>query len=482
MNRPQIAGSLSGYRIHLVGIKGTGMAALAEILADREAVISGSDTPEQFYTDRILQHLGIPYRESFDPACIDSGIQLVIHSAAYDRKENPELLAAEQRGIPVISYPEALGLLSEAADASGIAGTHGKTTTAALTGTILKAWELPATVLAGSEVAGFGNRSTLILGRRYFVAETCEYRRHFLQFRPQRIVVTAVEADHLDYFRDFEDVLDAFLGYCLKLPADGQLIINEDDAGAGEMRNRVRRTRADIEILPYGQRAAGRFRITEIQPAAGETHFRLSGMAEPLHLRIPGIHSVYNATAALALSSCILEREGRTLDADLRLASARALEGFRGSRRRSEILGTAGGVLFVDDYGHHPTEISSTLAGLKRFYPGRRLIVDFMSHTYSRTNALLSEFATCFQEADLVVLHRIYASAREQRRGSADGRRLYEEVSRHHPQVFYFEEPADSVPFLRDNLRAGDLFVTMGAGDNWKIGRDIFESRAEATQ
>ncbi len=465
-----------------MGIKGTGMAALAEILLDRGAELSGSDGPETFYTDRILQRLGIPYAESFDPANVGSDIRLVIHSAAYDLKTNPELMTAAQRGIPVVSYPEALGLLSASCDSSGISGTHGKTTTAALSGMIVQAWDLPATILAGSEVAGFGERSTLILGRRYLVAETCEYRRHFLHFHPRRIVITGVEADHLDYFRDLADVQEAFLGYCRKLPQAGQLIINADDPGAQEVMDKIRREREDIRIVPYGRSAQGRFRIAEIDPGAGLTRFRLSGVSEPLLLRYPGIHSVYNATAALALSSCILENEGRELTDELSKSAAAALADYRGSRRRSEILGTAGGVLFIDDYGHHPTEIASTLEGLRSFYPDRRIVVDFMSHTYSRTKALLGAFASCFHAADLVVLHRIYASAREADRGGVDGRTLFEEVKSHHPQVVYFEEPRDSISYLQENLKPGDLFVTMGAGDNWRIGRQIFESKVEAAQ
>jgi UDP-N-acetylmuramate--alanine ligase len=154
---------------------------------------------------------------------------------------------------------------------------------------------------------------------------------------------------------------------------------------------------------------------------------------------------------------------------------AEGIAGFRGSKRRSEILGIAKDVLFIDDYGHHPTEISSTLAGLKSFYPGRRILVDFMPHTYSRTKALLAEFGTCFSDAAIVVLHRIYSSAREQSDGSVDGNTLFREVGRHHPQVVYFEEPGESVAFFESTLRPGDLFVTMGAGDNWRIGRKLFD-------
>ncbi len=152
-----------------------------------------------------------------------------------------------------------------------------------------------------------------------------------------------------------------------------------------------------------------------------------------------------------------------------------ALAGFQGRRRRSEVVGEARGVLFIDDYGHHPTEIRTTLEGLKSFYPGRRLFVDFMPHTYSRTAALLTEFGRCFEPADQVILHRIYASAREKAGGQVDGRTLYREVagSGSHPAVRYFEEPLDCVDALAGELREGDLFVTMGAGDNWKVGREL---------
>jgi UDP-N-acetylmuramate--alanine ligase len=155
-----------------------------------------------------------------------------------------------------------------------------------------------------------------------------------------------------------------------------------------------------------------------------------------------------------------------------------ALEGFRWTRRRSEVVGEAGGVLFVDDYGHHPTEIAATLAAYREFYPGRRIVVDFMSHTYSRTQKLLVELAGCFGAADIVVLHRIYASAREQNPGGVSGATLYEETRRRHPAVLYYDDPAEAVEPLAALLTKGDLFVTMGAGDNWKVGRALLERMA----
>ncbi len=469
--------TLAGCRVHLVGIKGTGMAALAEILVGRGAVVSGSDGPEKFYTDALLARLGVPYRESFSAANVQEGVQLVVHSPAYSREEHVELREALKRGLPVLSYPEALGRLSAAADSSGVAGTHGKTTTTALAGTLAEALELPVTVLVGSEVAGFGGRSTLVRGERYLVAETCEYRRHFLNFRPRRVVITSVEADHLDYFRDLEDVLDAFGSYVRLLPPGGTLIYAADDAGARAVAERCRSQRADLRLLPYGETALGPFGLRQVHSGQGRTLFRLAGLEGEFSLPLPGKHMAWNAAAALALAGELLAAEGRALGPSELEAARAALAGFRGTRRRSELVGEAGGVLFLDDYGHHPTEIRATLEGYKSFYPGRRLVVDFMPHTYSRTRALLPQFAECFAPADLVILHRVYASARESAgeagRLPVDGRTLYREVASRHPAVQYYEEPLEAVEALAGKLAPGDLFVTMGAGDNWKVGRAL---------
>jgi UDP-N-acetylmuramate--alanine ligase len=470
--------SLSGFRVHLVGIKGTGMAALAEVLSARGARVSGSDTPEKFYTDAVLQRLGIPFNEGFSEENLPPDAALVVHSAAYRKDENPELGAALSKGIPTIMYPEALGLLSRASDASGVSGVHGKSTTTALCGALLKEWGLPATVIVGAEVPTFGNRSTLVQGERYLVAETCEYRRHFLNFRPQRIVITSVEPDHLDYFRDLEDMLDAFEAYGQSLPLAGQVIYCADDAGARTAAARIAARRDDLVMVPYGRNAEGPFRIVREEAGEGFSRFSLAGWRASFTLRVPGAHNVLNAAAAFALCSLLWERErGVQSPVDLD-AAARAFASFTGSRRRSEIVGEEAGVLVMDDYAHHPTAIEKTLAGIRSFFPARRLVVDFMSHTYSRTQALLSEFGRAFGPADVVILHRIYASAREANLGGVSGSDLFNEVSRNHPRAHYFEQPMDALPFLLSELAAGDLFVTMGAGDNWKLGRELLRALA----
>lgn len=478
-------------RVYFIGIKGTGMCALAELLSGCGFKVSGSDREETFYTDIILKELGIPYHESFETSHIRAENNeipdLVIYSAAYSvdssAETNVEIAEAIRLGIPVYKYTDALGLYSAGFDSTGITGVHGKTTTTAITGTLIRALGLPAQVLSGSAVRGFGGRSTLNLGNKYFVAETCEYRRHFLSFHPQRIILTNVESDHQDCFPEYKDIRDAFLEYGKRLPPGGELIYCADDSGASEVAAALLSERPCITLVPYGFSAPGDFAIQSYQVKDERIIISLRGFPGDLKLRIPGRHTALNAAAAIALVSLLVRKEFGSESSDgwnneKREALRKALEDFSGSRRRTEILGEAGGILFMDDYGHHPTEIKTTLAGLKEFYPGRRLVLSFMSHTYTRTAALFDEFASSFKDADLILLHKIYSSARELNREGLTGRALFEkarENSGHQDHFFYEEEPEDADELLKTLLKSGDLFITMGAGDNWKLGKKLFD-------
>jgi UDP-N-acetylmuramate--alanine ligase len=473
LSRKGSDGSPKAPKVYFIGIKGTGMSALAELFHKSGYDISGSDTGDVFYTDAILQELKIPYFESFAPDHVPRDAALVVYSAAYSKESNSEIAEAEKRGLRVLKYTDALGAYSERFDSSGIAGVHGKTTTAAIAGTLIRAAGLPAQILAGSAVKGFGDRSTLTLGDKYFVAETCEYRRHFLAFHPKRIVLTSVESDHQDYYPSYESILSAFVEYAKLLPPGGELIYCADDPGAREVAESA--NKAIVKLIPYGQNAGGDFKILSLQTGEERTVMRLSGFPGELCLRLPGRHIALDAAAALALTDSLVKAEFGGWTDEKREAVRRALEDFRGSRRRQEILGEAAGVLFMDDYGHHPTAIKTTLEGLREFYPRRRIILSFMSHTYTRTAALLDEFAASMGSADLVVLHTIYGSARETYRGGVSGRTLFEKTSAIRNGVYYVEEPLEAVELLRKTLRPGDLFLTMGAGDNWKLGAALYD-------
>ena len=473
--------TVAGKQIFMVGIKGAGMTALAELLTHFGAHVSGSDTDELFYTDEILARLGIEVISSFDKQWLPADATLVIYSTAYS-SEHPQLMAAAQLGLKLLSYPEAIGVLSATRYAIAVAGVHGKTTTTAMAGSLVRALGLPGMVLVGGAVADFDGMSSWAGGDHFLIAETCEYQRHFLSYYPDVVVMTSVEADHLDYYRDAADIEQAFKELALRLPPHGTLLYCADNLGAARVATQVATKRADIACVPYGTQASGRWAVQQITEQPGSCEFQLTIAPHPFRLHIPGLHNVLNATAALAaLDTMGVLGEGTgTADADIADAgiadtARQALARFGGVRRRCEVVGETNGTLILDDYAHHPTAIRATLKGLRSFYSGRRLIVDFMSHTYSRTAALLDEFASAFAEADVLYLHEIYASAREQYDGTVSGASLATTIAQQHPDVRYFPQPLDALADCRALFRPGDVFITMGAGDNWRLGQQLLK-------
>ena len=473
-----------GANVYFIGIKGTGVCAIAELLHGAGIKASGSDIAEKFYTDQILKELGIPFYENFNPAHINGKIDLVIHSAAYNEQNNEELAEVKKKSIPVMSYPQALGAYSAGFNSAGITGVHGKTTTTAMSGCLMQGLGLPAQVLVGSAAANFGGRSTVMMGNKFFIAETCEYRKHFLAFHPQRIVLTAVEPDHHDFFPDYASIRDAFLEYCRLIPSGGELIYCADDPGASEVAGIIKNEERGIKMIPYGFSAPGDFCISRYRVQNDASLFSIAAFPQEFSVSVPGRHQALNAAAALALASVLLKAENLTWNDTLHYAAQKALANFTGSKRRSEIIGNAAGILFMDDYGHHPTEITATLEGLRNFYPSRRIVVSFMSHTYSRTAGLLDQFASSLAAADVLFLHKIFASARELHDGKTSGKSIYEKIINidnkndkelFYREIFYIEEPMDAFKPLTEILKPGDLFLTLGAGNNWPLAVKLFE-------
>lgn len=477
MNEIVFPASLKGYKIHMVGIKGTGMAALAEILVAQGAMVTGSDVADQFYTDAILETLHIPVFSPFNKTNVPHKTQLIIYSSAYNVDKNEELQYAAFKKIPLLLYTEALGELSKQSFSCGIAGVHGKTTTTGIVGSIIKQLNFPATVLVGSLVSNFDNRCTFINGNKFLIAETCEYQKHFLSFKPQKILLTSIECDHQDFYPNYESILSAFMQYIDSLPQFGELIYCADNPGAVEAAKMIYTSRPDLVFTGYGENALGDYKVNYKGIQNERSVFSLHGYSGEFKIKTSGKHNVLNSAGAIALSISLLKEEGHEIDFTVLGKIREGLESFSGSKRRSELIGEEGGILIMDDYGHHPTAIKTTLEGLKELYPNKRLVVDFMSHTYSRTEALLQDFATSFSLADELILHKIYSSAREKYTGTVSGYTLYEATKQKHKKVKYFEEILDAKDYLLNTLRPGDLFLTMGAGDNWKLGQTILNSK-----
>ena len=318
-----------------------------------------------------------------------------------------------------------------------------------------------------------------------------------MSFCAQKIILTSVEPDHQDYYPTYESIRDAFVEYICKLPPGEDLIYCTDDKGATETAEIVKSKRSDINFIPYGTTASGDFHLTLKSVQNEKNIFELdlfknsSALSDvsDFKLSVPGRHEVLDAAAAVALVCRLLEKNNLS-PKDYYNQIALGLMNFTGGKRRSEIAGrfvskSGNSVIVIDDYGHHPTAIKTTLEGYREFYKGRKIIVDFMSHTYSRTQALLNEFSESLVCADEIILHKIYSSARENPSDfEITGKTLYEQVlktGKSKDCVHYFEEVLDAKDFviqllnrpLSDKFPDGYLFVTMGAGDNWKLGKAV---------
>ncbi|WDI36150.1 UDP-N-acetylmuramate--L-alanine ligase [Entomospira entomophila] len=465
---------LTGRRIHIIGVKGSGCAALAEILHSQGAILSGSDNPPNFYTSAILDALGFPIYHTFAEEHITPELDVVIYSAAYETG-NIELDYARQIGILTFSYPQALGELSKSRFSIAVAGVHGKTTTTALLGSIVKDQGWLATTLVGSRVANFGNTSTSITGNDIFIAETCEYREHFLEFFPNMILLTSVEWDHQDFYSEIDMIEQAFVRFIQKLPANGTLLYNADCAGVQRVIAKIRDSHQDIHLYSIGRQEHVDFQISEEVILNEYNTFRLTGLHSPVPLPMIGQHNVMNAAMAITMASLLAkEHKLQWSEDDAILTISR----FLGLARRLERIGLhpTRDILILDDYAHHPSAIKTTLLGLKEFYPHRRLIVSFMSHTYSRTASLFTEFVDSLLFADVLILHKIYGSAREQANDTMTGYDLYEAVRKKKlDMVFYQENPIESLPLIKSLVQDGDIILTMGAGDNFLLSHTLRE-------
>jgi UDP-N-acetylmuramate--alanine ligase len=451
--------TFSDYRrVHFVGIGGIGMSALARLLLARSIEVSGSDRApnEQIVA---LSQLGARVMIGHRAENIGDADLVVVTSAA--GSDNPEIAEARSRGLPVIKRARLLGDIADSGRAIAVAGTHGKTTTSALVGWILTQAELSPTVLVGGIVKTWGSNAQPGHGD-WVVVEADEYDASFLELRPEFAVITNVEAEHLDFFGTEDQMRAAFLEFARGVR--GALVI---DAEEPNLLHLVRDVSA--RVISYGLEI-GDWQAHEISFVPSGVSFRAVHGEEEWVLGSPlsGLHNVRNALAAV-----IIARE-LSVPCDV---LQRALASFPGIERRAEIKGETNGIVVVDDYAHHPTEIRATLAALKQRF-GRPLRVIFQPHTYSRTKHFFDGFASAFADADAVYLLEIYA-AREHDDLGISGRDLAEAVAQFHPRVRYAAEPEHTLDCLVADAKPGDLVVTMGAGDVYQLGPRLLQRLAD---
>lgn len=451
---------------YLIGIKGVGMTALAQHLKARGFDVSGSDTHEKFFTDAVLRRHRIPFAEGFSARNVPGKAELVVASSAYNDK-NPEVKEARRRGYRILSYAQALGELFNKKYGIAVCGSHGKTTTAALLGFVFQKAGLRPDVMVGSEVPQFRGNA-LALGGKHFIAETDEYQNKFRYFKPKTILLTNIDYDHPDYFASPAAYRNTFHNFIKRLPKGGLLVACGDDA---EVCKILQATRAKITVYGLGQdyshiRANKTIRTCwigrNVRVRNGRWQFdayRSDTRFGSFTLRIPGRHNVLNALGVIALASAYgIKREIVRM----------ALAGFRGTRRRFEYRGKYRGAMLTDDYAHHPAEIKATLKAARELYPKKRIIAVFHPHTYTRTKVLLGDFAKAFADADEVIVLDIYGSARE-KHGGVSSKDLVRLASASHANIRSIPTIPRSALYLKKRLKKGDILLTLGAGDVWKL-------------
>ena len=447
----------AGHRVgpvHFVGIGGIGMSGLARILAQSQVQVSGSDQQEGEVLDS-LRGLGvrveIGHREENLP---EAGL-LVVSSAISG--DNVEVEAARRRGFQVLHRSEMLGELLRYRVGIAVSGTHGKTTTSAMIAVLLKEAGLDPTAIVGARLTNLGTNAVLGCGP-HLVCEADESDRSFLRVPAVLKIVTNIDADHMDVYRDLEDLEDAFLQFMNSVPFYGLVIACRDDPGLRNLLKKVHR-----QVLTYGLDEDAEVSAKHLEHKAFGTAFtcfyggRELGRAE---LHVPGRHNVQNALAAVAV--------GVRLEIPFEKV-CEALACFQGTERRQQFKGERDGVAVIDDYGHHPTEIRATLDSLGEF--GRRTIVVYQPHRYSRTEYLMDRMGNCFEAADRLFVMGIYAAGEEPIPG-VDSRELVDRIGRSR-EATLVEERSAMVRILEQETRPGDLVVTMGAGDVWKVGEEF---------
>jgi UDP-N-acetylmuramate--alanine ligase len=454
-------------RIHFIGIGGISMSGFAEYLHTLGFKVSGSDNHQSKITDHLVE-LGIEFFLGQRPANITTDIDVVVYTAAI-LEDNEEYQEVINKNIPMLNRAEMIGqLMLNFEDAIAVSGTHGKTTTTSILSLIFMEGALDPTISVGGILDAIGGN--IRMGKsEHFITEACEYTNTFLEFNPKRSIILNVDADHLDFFKDLDDIRNSFHLFAKRLPKDGQLFIN------GEI-DRYEELTSDLEceVLTYGildpayrkgnrsyDIAADNVSFDEKRTSSFDLYYK-GEFLDRILLNVIGIHNISNSLPAI----------GVALEVGIPLEKIKnALFSFRNSKRRFEYKGEIGGVTIIDDYAHHPTEVTATLTAAQD-YPHQVLWCVFQPHTYSRTRQHLQEFAEALSLADQIVLADIYAS-REKDPGDISSKDLVKELEKLGKEVHYFPCFDEIENYLLQNCMNGDLLITMGAGDIVSVGENL---------
>lgn len=447
--------------VHFIGIGGISMSGLAEILLSRKFPVSGSDSHESALTDQLAaQGAVIHYPQMAEN--ITDDIDVVVYTAAI-HPDNPEFRAAQEKNLPMLTRAQLLGeIMRNYKEAINVSGTHGKTTTTSMITEILLEAHKDPTVSVGGMLKDIGG-NIRVGGEETFVVEACEYTNSFLSFFPTIEVILNVEADHLDFFKDIDDIRHSFKLFAEKLPEDGLLVINKDIKHSEYFTQALK-----CRVVTFGHEKDADYTANFISydkfAHPSYTLFYKGEELAQVELGVTGEHNIYNSLAAVAVA--------RSLDIPMEVI-LRGLKRFTGTDRRFQKKGSVNGFTIIDDYAHHPQEIAATIEAAKK-YPHRKLWIVFQPHTYSRTAALLDDFAGALSQADEIVLADIYA-AREKNTIGISSDDLRKHMLEQNTNVYYIPKFEDIEDFLLQHVEEGDVLITMGAGDIYKVGDDLLK-------
>jgi len=458
-------------KIYAIGIKGSGMVAVVEILKSMGIEIIGSDTAEKFFTDTVLQKLGISYFEKFSEKNIPQDADLVIYSTAYREDNNVEIVEAKKRKLPMASYPEILAKLFNGKYGVAVCGTHGKTTTSALLAHVLQLAGKDPQAVIGSRVIQWGSNALFGKGE-FFVLEADEFQNKLRYYQPKSVILTSVDWDHPDFYPTFSEYKKAFSDFVKKIPKIGILM------AWGDSRDVIDAvSHANCDILRYGFNKNNDFIISNFQfPISNKILNSNDQITQKFDLdfgdknigtfemQLSGQHNALNAAAVIGMC--------HKLNLDMNLVRE-AVKNFKGTSRRFEIVGERKGAILIDDYGHHPEEIRVTLKAARERYPKKNIIVVFQPHSYSRTEALLHDFGQSFDSADQVILLDIYGSARESS-GKVNSKDVVDLINKYNPgKSEHIRTVDEAVELLKDKIGADDVVFCISAGNAFEVAEKL---------